>query len=116
MEWGGGGGIFPGGCATGHSLTLGSFFSLSSGIVYGTGECWRQLRRFAITTFKNFGMGKRSIEERIKEEAQFLMAEFHKTQGWAGGQGGVCSTEVPPPGCRFPIQEAHLGTRYSCSP
>ncbi|XP_066494241.1 cytochrome P450 2F3-like [Tiliqua scincoides] len=56
-------------------------WSKGNGIVYGTGERWRQLRRFAITTFKNFGMGKRSIEERIKEEAQFLVAEFHKTQG-----------------------------------
>ncbi|XP_060114369.1 cytochrome P450 2F3-like [Heteronotia binoei] len=56
-------------------------WSKGNGIVYGTGECWRQLRRFAITTFKNFGMGKRSIEERIKEEAQFLMEEFRKTQG-----------------------------------
>ncbi|XP_062818822.1 cytochrome P450 2F3 [Anolis carolinensis] len=56
-------------------------WSKGNGIVYGTGECWRQLRRFAITTFKSFGMGKRSIEERIKEEAQFLIAEFHKTEG-----------------------------------
>ncbi|XP_048350910.1 cytochrome P450 2F3-like [Sphaerodactylus townsendi] len=56
-------------------------WSKGNGIVYGTGECWRQLRRFAITTFKNFGMGKRSIEDRIKEEAQFLMEEFRKTQG-----------------------------------
>ncbi|XP_053123281.1 cytochrome P450 2G1-like isoform X2 [Hemicordylus capensis] len=56
-------------------------WSKGNGIVYGTGERWKQLRRFAITTFKNFGMGKRSMEERIKEEAQFLVAEFHKTQG-----------------------------------
>ncbi|XP_077788486.1 cytochrome P450 2F3-like [Podarcis muralis] len=56
-------------------------WSKGNGIVYGTGERWRQLRRFAISTFKNFGMGKRSIEERIKEEAQFLVAEFHKTEG-----------------------------------
>ncbi|KAL8220003.1 UNVERIFIED_CONTAM: hypothetical protein K2H54_037615, partial [Gekko kuhli] len=56
-------------------------WSKGNGIVYGTGECWRQLRRFAIATFKNFGMGKRCIEERIKEEAQFLMEELRKTQG-----------------------------------
>lgn len=32
-------------------------------------------------------MGKRTMEQRIKEEAQFLVAEFRKTQGsW----GGLC--------------------------
>uniref|UniRef100_A0A8D2L7B6 Cytochrome P450 2F3-like n=1 Tax=Varanus komodoensis TaxID=61221 RepID=A0A8D2L7B6_VARKO len=56
-------------------------WSKGNGIVYGTGERWRQLRRFAISTLKNFGMGKRSIEQRMKEEAQFLVAEFRKTQG-----------------------------------
>nr|XP_008173283.1 cytochrome P450 2F3-like [Chrysemys picta bellii] len=56
-------------------------WSHGNGIVYGTGERWRQLRRFAITTFKNFGMGKRSMEERIKEEAQYLVSEFRKTEG-----------------------------------
>ncbi|XP_063168435.1 cytochrome P450 2F3-like [Candoia aspera] len=56
-------------------------WSKGNGIVYGTGERWRQLRRFAISTFKNFGMGRRSMEQRIKEEAQCLVAEFHKTQG-----------------------------------
>ncbi|XP_075771707.1 cytochrome P450 2F3-like [Pelodiscus sinensis] len=56
-------------------------WSNGNGIVYGTGERWRQLRRFAIATFKNFGMGKRSMEERIKEEAQVLVSEFRKTEG-----------------------------------
>ncbi|XP_030074575.1 cytochrome P450 2F3 [Microcaecilia unicolor] len=56
-------------------------YSKGNGIVYGTGERWRQLRRFAITTLKNFGMGKRSLEERVKEEAQYLIAELQKTNG-----------------------------------
>uniref|UniRef100_A0A8C5QRV6 Uncharacterized protein n=1 Tax=Leptobrachium leishanense TaxID=445787 RepID=A0A8C5QRV6_9ANUR len=51
-------------------------YSKGNGIVYGTGERWRQLRRFAITTLKNFGMGKRSLEERVQEEAQYLIEEF----------------------------------------
>ncbi|XP_053577732.1 cytochrome P450 2F3 [Bombina bombina] len=56
-------------------------YSKGNGIVYGTGERWRQLRRFAITTLKNFGMGKRSLEERVKEEAQYLIAEFRQSEG-----------------------------------
>ncbi|XP_036599553.1 cytochrome P450 2G1-like [Trichosurus vulpecula] len=54
-------------------------WSFGDGIVYGK-EQWRQLWRFAISTLKNFDMGKHSLKERIRE-AQHLCEEFQKTGG-----------------------------------
>ncbi|XP_078096014.1 uncharacterized protein LOC144510443 [Mustelus asterias] len=51
------------------------------GISFGHGESWKQMRRFALMTLRNFGMGKKTIEDKITAEAKFLMQEIQSHQG-----------------------------------
>ncbi|XP_061740847.1 cytochrome P450 2K1-like isoform X2 [Nerophis ophidion] len=56
---------------------------VNSGIIFANGDSWKELRRFTLTTLRDFGMGKRLSEEKITEECHYLIEEFEKHKGKA---------------------------------
>ncbi|XP_066494094.1 cytochrome P450 2J2-like [Tiliqua scincoides] len=40
------------------------------------GQVWKEQRKFALTVLRNLGLGKRSMEERILDEATYLIQAF----------------------------------------
>ncbi|NWX34182.1 CP2K1 protein, partial [Notiomystis cincta] len=51
-----------------------------NGVVFAHGENWKVMRRFTLTTLRDFGMGKKAIEDRIVEEYGHL-ADTIASQG-----------------------------------
>ncbi|XP_072050365.1 cytochrome P450 2U1-like [Amphiura filiformis] len=54
---------------------------LGEGLIQASGEPWKHQRRFALTTLRSFGVGKRSFEENIAEEAKYLLEEVTLLEG-----------------------------------
>ncbi|XP_038582467.1 cytochrome P450 2K1-like [Micropterus salmoides] len=54
-----------------------------NGIVWSSGDLWKEMRRFTITNLRDFGMGKKTCEDKIIEECDYLVKVFKKYKGEA---------------------------------
>ncbi|XP_053509135.1 cytochrome P450 2K1 [Ictalurus furcatus] len=56
-------------------------FAEDHGILFSNGENWKEMRRFALTNLRDFGMGKKGSEDKIIEEIQYLKEVFESFGG-----------------------------------
>uniref|UniRef100_A0A8P4GPB4 Cytochrome P450 2K1 n=1 Tax=Dicentrarchus labrax TaxID=13489 RepID=A0A8P4GPB4_DICLA len=53
-------------------------FNQGHGVLWSNGDSWKDMRRFALTNLRDFGMGKRACEDKIVEECDYLIEVFKK--------------------------------------
>ncbi|KAJ0063779.1 hypothetical protein NL108_006730 [Boleophthalmus pectinirostris] len=51
------------------------------GLVISNGERWRQLRQFTLSTLRDFGMGRKGMEQWIQEESSHLVERIKTMNG-----------------------------------
>ncbi|XP_077353473.1 cytochrome P450 2K1-like [Festucalex cinctus] len=86
----------------GHAVEFGERYinpifhdnSQGHGIIFANGDSWKELRRFALSTLRDFGMGKKLAQEKVLEECSHLIPilESHKGQPFDTTSSLSCAT------------------------
>ncbi|PIC24462.1 hypothetical protein B9Z55_017796 [Caenorhabditis nigoni] len=62
-----------------------NYIRQDKGVISSNGEYWQEHRRFALTTLRNFGLGRNIMEEKIMEEYRYRFQDYKKTNFKNGG-------------------------------
>lgn len=50
-------------------------------LIFDDGPTWRERRKFILSAFRDFGVGKRSLEQRVNEEAGYIIDAIDQSNG-----------------------------------
>ncbi|XP_072015407.1 cytochrome P450 2F3-like isoform X1 [Amphiura filiformis] len=67
----------------GYKEQLSNKMFSAKGILLASGDPWKEHRKFSLTVLRGFGVGKRSFEDQIASESEFLMHEIKASNGKA---------------------------------
>ncbi|XP_018609571.2 cytochrome P450 2J2-like isoform X2 [Scleropages formosus] len=91
------------------------------GLISSNGHIWKQQRRFALSTLKYFGVGKKTLENSILQESHFLSDAFHAKQGFLFDPHYLVNNAVANMICtlvfghRFEYGDIHFHQMLKCS-
>ncbi|XP_030290316.1 cytochrome P450 2J6-like [Sparus aurata] len=77
-----------------NAVTDRFYSGTSSGLFMSNGEIWKKQRRFALTTLRNFGVGKNTMEQSICAEIRHLQEEIEKEKGEPFSPAGLFNNAV----------------------
>ncbi|XP_054617784.1 cytochrome P450 2K4-like isoform X1 [Dunckerocampus dactyliophorus] len=63
------------------TLRIVTEYNKGHGVLWSNGDSWKDMRHFALTNLRDFGMGKKACEDKIIEESQHLMEVIRKING-----------------------------------
>ncbi|XP_071999861.1 cytochrome P450 2K4-like [Engystomops pustulosus] len=64
------------------------------GVIFSHGDNWKEMRKFTLTTLRDFGMGRKSIENKISEECEYLIQAFKSYGGKPFDNQSIVNTAV----------------------
>eukprot|EP00063_Salmo_salar_P030186 XP_014005021.1 PREDICTED: cytochrome P450 2J5-like [Salmo salar] len=103
------------------SYPLNDRISRGLGLISSNGHMWRQQRRFAVSTLKYFGVGKKTLETSILQESHFLCDVYLAERGLPFNPEDVTNNAVANIlctlvfGCRFEYNDHHFHHMLKCS-